>query len=199
MENNTQPTEDNLHDLLNQATETKEPSKTVSSHTWNIEDAEVIENTPAQQTNTETEEIKPVDNLAEKKVTDKAKRASARTAVNMLDLLQKSLFTPVLSIKYKKKFTHEEITKLEDKNLVDAKKDDLHDEDLLLRNKWDRLMKRCAKKIDEIPLTDEEKKDMEEAFYAYFDLKETTLSPTWFIGINVVNAMGKRAIDVFTE
>lgn len=202
METNNNP-EENLHDLLNQATEVKAPTKNVSSHTWTIDDAEIIEETNTASNNPEQnntdETTDPVKNPPEKKITDKAKRASARTVVNSIDLLQKSIFTPILSYKYNKKFTPEEINRLDDKNLVDLKKDELEGEDLMLRNKWDRLMKKYNKKVDEIPFTDPEKADMEEAFYCYFDYKETTVSPMFFVGMNVVNNIGKRAIDILTE
>ena len=193
-----------LHDALNEATEYKEPIAQNKSFEWNFDEAvieEEIKTDTNQASSQEPTEQKtpPPPAPPEKKVTDKAKRASARTAVNMIDFVQKGLFTPILSYKYKRKFTEEEINTLENKNLVDAKKDDLADEDLQLRNKWDRLMKRCNKKLDAVEFTDEEKTDLEEAFFAYFDFKEKTLSPEWFVGLALVNTIGKRAIDTFTD
>lgn len=193
-----------LHDALNEATEHKEPIAQNKSFEWNFDEAvieEEIKTDPKpieQQSQPETKQPTPPA-PPEKKVTDKAKRASARTAVNMIDFVQKGLFTPILSYKYKRKFTDDEINALENKNLVDAKKDELEAEDLQLRNKWDRLMKRCNKKLDAAEFTDEEKTDLEEAFFAYFDFKEKTLSPEWFVGLALVNTIGKRAIDTFTD
>jgi hypothetical protein len=141
-------------------------------------------------------EIK-VEDKPSAKITEKAKRASARTAVGMLDLTQKSLFTPLLTSKYKKKFSKEEQDKLLEIEFKDKK--ELEGDDLALSNKFEKLMGRMNKKIDAIPLEESEKTDLEEAFFSYFDYKEKTLPPEWFVGMAVVNAIGKRAIDVFTD
>lgn len=191
-ENNNEPS---IHDVLEEQTEIKAPSQE-QPKIWDFTDAEVVEEAEEEKTtqpDTEDKKQKPG------KITDKAKQASARTAVGMLNLLQKGIFTPIISYKYKKKFTDEEITRLDEGQLIDKKKDELQPEDLALRNKWDRLMKKCERKLEEIPLDETEKKDLEEAFFAYFDYKEKTLPPEWFVAFACINAIGKRAVDVFTE
>lgn len=199
MENNTPQNESSIHDLLEQSTEQK-PQSTVTSKMWNFGDVEEAkEITQGEETAGGTSTGDDPEEKPAGKITEKAKRASARTAVGMLNLIQKSVFTPIISYKYKKKFTEEEINQIETKNLVDANKDHLHDDDLLLKNKWDRLMRKCSKKMDAIELQETEQKDLEEAFFVYFDYKEKTLPPEWFIGAAVINAFGKRLVDVITD
>jgi hypothetical protein len=159
-------------------------------------DAESKENAP---TNAPDPGAKTDSKLEAKptKVTDAAKRSSARTAVSMLDLTQKGLFTPLIIRKYKKKFTPEE----QERVLLNEtkKKKDLTEEDQLLGAKFEKLMAKMNKKLDAIPLEDSEKTDLEEAFYSYFDFKEKTLPPEWFVGLAITNSIGKRAIDLFTD
>jgi hypothetical protein len=193
-----------LENELSQPTETKTPSNE-GTKSWSFD--EDIEETPAvkdppktETTNSAAEQAKtsgPEQKKAESKITDKAKHASARTAVNMINLFQKGLFPPILNYKFQKKFTDEEKTKILDVQNKDKK--DLEGEDLALRNKFDRLMKAHNKKIDAVPFTEVEEQDMETAFFTYFDYKEKTLPPEWFIGMTIANTLGKRFIDVFTK
>lgn len=190
-----------LHNVLAEETETK-TAGTTESKIWNfdnVEEAEEINGEDNQEkhkekTTTTKETEKPAG-----KITEKAKRSSARVAVGMLDMLQKSVFTPIISHKYKKKFTEDEINALDQKNIIDKDPAQLAGEDLLLRNKWDRLMSKCQKKIEAIPMDETEKTDCEEAFYTYFDFKEKTLPPEWFVGFAILNSIGKRVVDVVTE
>lgn len=191
---------------LKEATETKQPGKETQSKAWDFQDEKISEEPVKAASNSDFEQPKTEEKSTVapgphgppvEKITDKAKRSSARTAVGMLDLFQRGLFTPIINNKYKKKFTGDEISKLE--LIIDVEKKGLENEDLKLRNKWDRLMKKRDKKIDSIPFEETEKKDIEEAFYTYFDFKEKTLPPEWFVGMAVLNSFGKRAIDAFTD
>lgn len=195
MENN-----EDLLTALSEETEIKQPAASDKSFTWdfeneNIPEAEIVEEKkqPAANAELKKEEIK------KPKVDEKIKRGSARTAVGMLDVLQKSIFTPLISLKYKKKFTEEEINALEQKNIPDAVESELTDEDKALRNKWDRLMKKCNKKLDAIPLIETEKQDMEDAFYLYFDIKEKSLPPEWYLGFAILKSIGDRTIDLMSD
>ena len=192
-----------LEQELNEPTETKTPANNVSK-AWTFEDeeetqaaekpqADATKTTAETKTNTATDNEKPND----KKITEKAKQASARTAVNMLNLLQRGIFPPILEYKVQKKFTPEEVDRLD--TLQDAVKSDLDSSDMALRTKFDRIMKSHNKKIDAVPFTETEEKDLEQAFYAYFDFKEKTLPPEWFLYMAVINTLGKRTIDVFTK
>lgn len=193
----------NLHDMLSQPTEHKSESK-LSTSDWDFEqdsDSQTQAQTqsdPGQQQAAEPGQPGE-DSEAKngKKITDKAKHASARIAVGMLDLFQRSVFTPIHNHKFKKKFTEDEVERLD--HVADAEKSSLDEKDIRIRNKWDRLSKKLEKKIKAIPFEEQERKDLEEAFFTYFDFKEKTLPPEWFVGMAVLNAMGKRAIDAFTD
>lgn len=202
-ENIEQAQEVNLESELGTATETKTPANNVSK-AWSFEEEENTpepkkEPTDAVKTTTETkttgEDTEPKEKNT--KITDKAKKASARTAVNMLNLLQRGIFPPILNYKVQKKFTDQEIERLEE--VQDAAKSALDDKDMALRNKFDRIMKSHNKKIEAVPFTETEEDDLEQAFYAYFDFKEKSLPPEWFLYMAVINTLGKRTIDVFTK
>ncbi len=78
-------------------------------------------------------------------------------------------------------------------------KDMSQQRDQLLGAKFEKLMAKMNRKLDAVPLEETEKKDLEEAFYSYFDFKEKTLPPEWFVGLAITNSIGKRAIDLFTD
>jgi hypothetical protein len=190
----TKPANENA-DLLSrmqQITERKEPSKTTSassSFNWDEDDFEA----QPQPKKTATPEKKAEEEPA--KVTDKAKKASARTLVGMMDFTQKTILTPILNAKFKKKFSPEEVDRLD--NVIDADPEKLFDDrDKSLKSKWDRLAAKLEKKKASIPFTDTEKSDMESFAYDYFDAKETSLGPEWGIAFSFINIVGKRVIDV---
>lgn len=138
--------------------------------------------------------IKPAGNI-----TEKAKRSSAAVAVGMLDMTMQSILTPIHGWKFKRKFKKDEVTKIEE-YIDDSTLDQLEkEEDKQLKRKWDRLFNKYEKKKNAIPLEGKEKQDLENAFFEYFNFKETTLPPEWFVGMAIVNAVGKRAIDLITD
>lgn len=152
--------------------------------------------TPGNKEETKGEEESAT--IPSKKLSKDVKEASARTAVGMLDFSQKLIFVPLLSWKFKKRFTPEEVKRL-DAGVEDAKKEDLNDEDYKLRSKWDRLLKKHLKKIEAVPLEETEKADLEKAFYMYMDVKNKELPPEYFLGLTIITSIGKRAIDVITD
>lgn len=213
MENNTNtttPENISLQDRLRIATETKTPGTstvtpkvepvtpqvketvqaTVKKSPWNSDD-DFVEPKPKPTTTTEQTESQ------EPKVTEKAKRASARTVVGMYDMSQKALFIPLLNRKYKKKFTEEEIERLD--QVADANKALLGQEDFKLRSKWDNLMVKRDIKVKAVPMNKEEKQDTEEMLYGYFDATNTVISPAWGLVFALINTTGKRVIDLTTD
>lgn len=196
--------EDPLLSRLSTATQFKAPTERKEAE-WNFDldvkemaaEAEKKETDPAATDKDPDPKAEPKAEAKPAKITDAAKRSSARTAVNMLDLTQKGLFTPLITRKYKKKFTPEE----QERILVNEtkKKKDLSEEDQLLGAKFEKMMLRMNKKLDAVPLEETEKQDLEEAFYSYFDFKEKTLPPEWFVGLAITNSIGKRAIDLLTD
>lgn len=202
-----------IEDELDRLTEKKEPGKeniitstapskieektNNAASFWGPEDFDIPEPPKPEPKAEEKEEAKEEDKKTKKKVTDAAKWASARTAVGMLDLTQKGIFTPLINWKYSKKFKKEEYDKLD--NLIDLPAEKVPEEDKPLLKRFERVMAKREKKINAVPMGKEEQEDMEKAFYAYFDFKEKTLSPEWFVGMAIVNSIGKRTIDLVTE
>ena len=158
---------------------------------------------PSSEKKTEEEKESSTEQKTERSagskgpITEKAKWSSARTAVGMLDLTQKGIFTPLHTWKFNKKFSSEEKEKILD--IEDKEAALLDDKEKALKRKWDRLLKKYEKKKEQIPLNEQERKDLESAFYNYFDYKQKELSPEWFIGMAIVNSIGSRTIDLITD
>ncbi len=202
-----------LTERMKLATETKTPTKTIvtpvtnvitkptelkkNGSGWNFkDDFETVPETTTANTTTTTAQNGTVA-PEQKRLTQAMKQASARTAVGMLDFSQKLILKPIVNYKFKKKFTAVEINRID---VVDgANKATLSDEDLKIRNKWDKLMKKRDKTIEGIPLTEVEEKDLEKIFYNYFDVKEKELDPGYLVAFGIINTLGKRAIDIFID
>jgi hypothetical protein len=196
----TETTEDLLQQLA-AATEKKTPAEK-GADAWKFDDEAEDEEEPAADNKAEESSASPGSAkdpkaAADKPATKDEKLASARIAVGMMDLTFKSLFTPLINHRFKKKFTVEEIDRLE--TVADADKKKLTDEDLDLRNKWDRLMKKRDQKLETIPIEGEEKDDLETAMYTYFDVTGKKLSPEWFVGMALIRSLGNRCVDTFTD
>lgn len=213
METNNNNNNDLLTQLANE-TETKLPgdgNKVINSDFWDKKPEETEtpeEKKPEKETEApeekkseketktaETEEVKPVPERP-KKLDKEVKEASARTMVQMVDFTQKLIFTPIVNYKARKKFTDAEVNRLDESNIEDANKESLEGEDLALRNKWDRVMKRRDKKLKDIPFTDPEIKDLTTACFNYMDVKQKELPPEYFLALTIATIVGKRAIDV---
>lgn len=206
-----------LMERLNVATERKEPTAETQSQTWDF--SEEAPNKEPQKPQTEAEPQKKPDNNfseaqkpktaitnptavqpdnVEPKISKEAKHASARIAVAMLNITQGAIFKPLLNRKFKKKFTAPEAEKLD--TLADIPKTSITDDkDLALRNKFDKLLKRHNKKIDGVDLEEQEEKDLASAFYTYMDVTGKSLPPEYLLMIALLNTVGKRSIDLFTD
>ncbi|MBS1647365.1 MAG: hypothetical protein JST67_08490 [Bacteroidetes bacterium] len=183
-----------LLDRLKEATETKEPEASAASTSWSFD---TQEETPRIQGNTpEKEKVEEKDCP---KISKEVKLATASITVSALNSTQRVIFEPLIYKKYSKKFTKEEQKTLSDNNLPDQDKSAISPKDLPLRNKFDRLMKQCNKKVNAVPFTDKEELELEKIFIQYMDVKQKTLPPEIMLGISIINVLGKRAIDLFTE
>jgi len=221
MENNTTETKTpSLYDRIKVATAQKEPGTVTtptlktepekkpaqpapikkSSQAWNS--ADDFEE-PKKETNSEPatgnitqDKTTPAPKEAPK-VTHAMKMASARTAVGMLDLTQKMILRPVVNHKFKKRFTNDEIKRIPD--VEEKNKATLSNEDLELRNKLDKWLKKRDQQMKVIPLTPTEEEDLTKLFYNYFDATEQTLPPSYGLAFGVINSLGKRAVDIFID
>lgn len=221
MENEKNTAKQNNDSLLSriaaQKTEIKTPGETnlgVKSTFWDEKEAsdktkkkteennsnsETQENTEGNENNNSTQSETKVETEKKPGLTLAAKEASAKTLVGLIDLGQKVILTPIIYWKFKKKFTKEEVTKLDAKNLADADLKDLDGEDLALAKKWNRLLKGRDKSLEEIPLTPTEKADLQESAFTYMDIKGKELPPEMLMYANLGIILGKRVVTVLVS
>lgn len=200
---------DDLLSRLNTATEVKNPATDNVAKKWNFDlDDKPQAPTPVVNSDdfdddkkTDTPQNQPTDAppKPEPKLSKDIKEASARITVSALDQTQKVVFNHLITRKYTKKFNDKEQKKLTETDIIDRDKETLADEDLTLRNKFDRLMKQQAAKIAAIPFTETEEKDLYTILYQYMDAKNKTLPPEIMLAISITNVLSKRAIDLFTD
>jgi hypothetical protein len=198
---------DDLLAKLANETETKKPGEAnlgIPKSFWDEEENEEEKSddkkdkTKPEDKNTEEESEETKGGEKKRKLTQKAKEDSARTAVGVLDLTQKIILTPIVTYKFKKKFTAAEVDRL-DTGIDDANKDTLDDEDLRIRNKWDKLFKKYDKAKEAIPFTDPEKSELEGHFTTYMDIKEKELPPELLLYMSIANVLGRRIVDVIFD
>ena len=195
-----------LASILQVKTDTKAPGANkaapVSSAFWDQseDDFEQPKKTEAKKeatTAATTEEA-----AAPKKLTESVIQSSARTATGMVELTTKMIISPIQNYKFKKKleksFTDQQLNKIEEK-LIDADEKSLEDDDKRLKLRFERMMAKHQKKTEGIDFKPEEKKDLNEAFEEYMRYTQSSLPPQWFVALAIINTVGKRAIDTFTE
>lgn len=184
-----------LRARLKALTEKKEPSKPAdkpAAKSFYDNDDDFV---PAPK----KEEPKPAaaEEKPSTKATTKMKEASANSIIGIVDITNR-LFIPVHNRKFRKKFSDDEIKKL-DKLQYKEKEDLTEPDDLALQKKFEKLIKRHTKKLDAIPLTEPEKTDLRTQLIAYMDYKEKVLPPEIGMVFTFVNILGSRIIDVVTE
>ena len=199
-----------VHERLAQAVETKAP-EAAPVQTWFADESDINNNpapsgAPKQEQapgNTQTE-TKAADGLgaqSEKtgsaaKITDAVKRASAETATLMYDQLLTVVCNIRINAKFKKRFSDEERARVIDKDLEFTEIEKLENQkDKDLAAKWHRLLKVRDKKIKEIPLSEQETKRHEDAFYNYFKIKDIALPPEWLLFGNLIFTTIDRVIE----
>lgn len=207
----TKTVADDLQTRLNQATATKEPgaTKTVAPKTsfWNASDDDF--EAPAQKTQEPkekaaepTKEAKTETEAKPTQLTEKVKSGSAKTAAGMIDFSNRMLLTPIVNFKLKKKlekgFTDAQLNLIESK-LMEADEKSLEAEELRIKRRFDSILTKHQKKVDGLSMSDTEKKELEDAFYNYFDYTQKSLSPGWYIAMAIINSTGSRIVDAFTD
>jgi hypothetical protein len=183
-----------LHAAMGAPTEQKAPTLNSASSNWNFSD-EPIEEEAAQ---TETTEQKPEPDTKEKpnaKTGDHKYRLSAETATLMYDQALQIGCNLRINQKFNKKFTKDEKNRILEQDLEDRKLDELDEADKLLKRKWDRYSKKKTNKINAIPLNEQETKNVTDAFYQYFKVKQIELPPEWVLAF----AIGGTTIDRIIE
>lgn len=190
-----------LAEQLAQATEKKEPQKPateekkaspVKNKFWGDDDFESPR--PAAPEKAPAPEAPKSGPLGGRSVTDAGLRLSASNAVGMLDFTQKTLLTPLLLWKFKRKMGKlgdpEYLELLQDKNTG------LTEEESRKKAAMDRLFSKYEKAKGDLPLKPQEKEELEDNFYNYFKYKQTELPPSIGLWFGIANTFGKRVIDV---
>lgn len=122
--------------------------------------------------------------------------ASARTAVATLNMTQSTLLRPLMKWRFKKicqKRFGDNIERALDLADTATPEDEAEQR---IQSKMRRLVNQFEKKLDELPFTDEEEKDMELAFKTYFEVKQVAMSPEVLLYCSLASILGKRVIDV---
>jgi hypothetical protein len=132
------------------------------------------------------------------KLTDRVKRGSAITVAGMMQVTIKMIAIPLINHNYKKKFLPNEINELD--RVAEARiKDLVADEDLILRQKFEKLMNKRDRKMGKVTFTKERKDELIESMYNYFDYTQTSLTPVWYCVFAMINCVGGTVIDIIQE
>lgn len=197
-----------LHAALAQSTESKAPG-TSAGPAWTFDETEGEFQAQTAETQNNQSGSNASDNflkgddrpaserLAKPRVPDEVKRASAETATAALDSLLGMVCVPLIDRKIRKRFTEEEMDK--GAALEDRKDEELSDEDLRIKNKWNRLMKLRDHKIKNVDLSAKETKNCETAFYNYFKIKDIAMPPEWLLYISLGSIVIDRVIEAVTD
>jgi hypothetical protein len=161
----------------------------MSSAAWNSD--EDFSKAPEAKKQEETNES------GKKVPTEKEKRGGARSIVGTINMTQRIIFTKLADNRFKKKFSLEEMNRLD--QVADASLANLDDEDRRIRNKFDRLIRKHNKTLEGIQFSSDEVKDFEEAFYLIQDESGKAL-PVWLFALFAgINSIGKRAMDIYFD
>lgn len=201
----TEAPEIDLHAALAEQTETKAPgTSTGPGWTFDEADEQTFEQPAAPGANaTGSENFMQNDGrstkekLAQPRVPDEVKRASAQTATAALDSLLSMTCVPLIDRKIRKRLTEEEMDK--GASLEDRKDEELNDEELRIKNKFTRLMKLRDHKIKNIDLSSKETTNIETAFYNYFKIKDIAMPPEWLLYLALGSVIIDRGIEVITD
>lgn len=130
------------------------------------------------------------------RVTRDAISTSARTAVATINLAQLTLMRPLLNWRFKKeceKRFGEHLPRVQEMVMGDVKPTD--ESERARKVHFQKFLDQRDRKIIDIPFSDEEEQDMERAFKAYFEMKQTTMSPEVLLYCSLGSTLGKRGID----
>jgi hypothetical protein len=194
-----------LHERLAAVTENKAPGSTAQSETvksfWQKSDEDFeaeIKQPEAPPANTPE---KP-QTKAEAAKSDKIRHAEADMAVGMLNMVTTGLFIPAQNFKLKRKlnktFTPEQLKTVSNFEQYEIEEIDGINEKRL-KKIFDNMQKKYNKKIEQVPLTMDEKAQFHEACYNYMEITGKSLPPGLFLGLSALQIVGNRVIDVATD
>lgn len=187
-----------LHEQLAKAVEHKS-SETVLKSPWKF-DAE--DDLPLPNVNPEGEEPssttdKPQpDQAARPKISEEIKKTSAETSTMLFDSVLKIAGGIIVSAKFKKRFNSEEMKTILEKDLEDKSLDEVDAQDLLLKKKFDRLLKQRDRKNNAIALDDDEHATVYDAFYQYYKVKDISMPPEALLYFTLGSILASRTLEI---
>lgn len=192
---------DFLDNILSEKTETKNPLSSAKApyeedDFWDIplntsnDFKKQIQNKEVQSTNSNVDQGKRI-------ITEGERNASAQASTAMFNMLLTGGFTFFQNQKFNNKFSSEQKNTLE--SVQDKEDSSLTPAELALKRKYLKAEEIHNKKLDRIPLSDKQKKDLEEALSLYFKIKNISMPPEWLLIFTVGQILGSRGIDLAVD
>lgn len=190
-----------LLEQLEEATEIKPEADNNKSYIWSGGDDKQENPFLNDTTNTQTNSTSTNQKQPEKKLNNEEKlknqKASAETLTATIDIVFDLLGNIVLNYKFKKNFNFDELEKAKD--IQDDLIESLSGEDLVLRNKYDRLNKKRLDKIDELPFDATSTERLNRIFLNYFAITGKEISPEIMLYLGLGVAILEKAETIFTD
>lgn len=191
-----------FHDLLEQDTEIKAPTETVTKM-WSFDDEATVisetSNSGSSAVNTGTTEKKPEQ--PKEVLTDKRKEeirtASAETAVASIDAMIDLVGGLIISRKCKKQFTNEEFNRA--KQIRDIDHNELSEKDKELQLKFIREITLKDRKLRELPFDERDTTRLTAIFYNYFKITGKELSPEFLLYMGIGSILVDKATTIFMD
>lgn len=204
MELNAEKTK-TLFEQLEEATEIKEVDNQTKSFLWSSNEGEevnpLIDNGPinsdSKTQTTTTNGTKPKDKPLTNEEKLKNQKASAETLTATIDIVFDLLGNIVLNYKFKKAFNTDDLERA--KEIQDELIENLNPEDLVLRNKFDRLNKKRLDKLDELPFDAPSTERLNRIFLNYFAITGKEISPEIMLYLGLGVAVLEKAETIFTD
>lgn len=204
MQNNTETQDSSsLLDRFNHQTEQKNetatttvsnvatPNETNAQTTsfWSADDD--LEPLPKPEPNTPGTQA---DLANEKKINDAVFKNGASIVTGGLEFVTSGIIMVILKKRFKNQFTEKEY---DDFLLIsDKPAAELTDTEKKLKNRIDLANKKYETLKLKVPFTDEEEKDLEQAWYQYLKMKNIEVPPGMLVALATVSIVGKRVLDV---
>lgn len=196
---------DLLEELKKRTTE-KLPSA-AASKSWDFSDKETTDTiapndfttqqpTPQTQTQATTKASEP---KSENKLDAKTIKMDSEASQAAVEFLTTMIGEVIVNLMYRSKFSMDERQQLSDK-VLDAKEENLNDEEKQLLRKYKRLMKEKDKKIDKLTPSDKARERMTDAFAKYAEMTgKTFFTPGMMLGVAIGESVIKTTTSVIFD
>jgi hypothetical protein len=192
-----------VHEILAQQTEYKDQSNATVNSGWDFEEKESEEATDQPGANSYQQQAttEPAGNNASPagapgKITEDVRKASAETSKLLFDTAITMIGSLALKQKFKKRFSDEEQRVVIEQDLADRKVEEVEEEFLTIKRKFDRLTKKLDKKLTAIPLDPTEEKTVYDAFYNYYKVKNIVMPPEALLFFSLGSILVDRTLEV---